>query len=552
MQAMTISQHLVELLSEMAGINLGKEFVSHEHNGEKGALILTGPEQSHEVLVTVPNGFPLEKIRFHCPELKPIDHCIEPDGWICLRTPFVPDEVTQLKIELNALKEWYRRFVVQGETEDRYEYPIIPSGARKPLTFLFTEEIQDERTPSSTIFGKFSFELKPGSLPRDLSNWQVFTCQGLGLETSRKDQESGKWGYWILLGEDPKLKYGGFPKTWKEVNAFLPLEMSFELEMVFSSFEKSPYPLEYFPIMLGWQIEGPEGFEIHWEAILLDPKFFPWKREFKNPLTKDGYRKMTPHYEAKSLVLGRTFNIAYERFFGRGRFCETLTEAKVLIIGLGAIGGMLAETLARGGCKDLYISDSDRVLPGNICRSVYGLTEIGASKLTSIAYQLKNISPTISIQKPETVKIPILFPGTPDFQEQKKQFSTLDFIFDCTGENRLCWMLDQMELPGAVIHLSISDNAEAMLCLTESGDKLEAKSRLFEKMSLESSPASFFEGNGCYHPTFRASFTDIAALLHQVLVQINHRLSINFPLVNFAIHRKPQGANVHFQLVPDD
>lgn len=40
---------------------------------------------------------------------------------------------------------------------------------------------------------------------------------------------------------------------------------------------------------------------------------------------------------------------SYEYFFGRGAFVEKITNSKVLIIGIGAIGSMVAKTLTRGG-----------------------------------------------------------------------------------------------------------------------------------------------------------------------------------------------------------
>ncbi|MBK7872890.1 MAG: ThiF family adenylyltransferase [Saprospiraceae bacterium] len=52
-------------------------------------------------------------------------------------------------------------------------------------------------------------------------------------------------------------------------------------------------------------------------------------------------------------------------------FGEKLTNKKILIIGVGAVGSMIAKTLTRGGCRFIDFVDHDLKEPENICRSEY-------------------------------------------------------------------------------------------------------------------------------------------------------------------------------------
>src|SRR5689334_4025669 len=60
----------------------------------------------------------------------------------------------------------------------------------------------------------------------------------------------------------------------------------------------------------------------------------------------------------------------------------------VTICGVGALGGNLAETLARMGFNNLRLVDKDRVEMRNLSTQPYGRAEIGAPKVRSLANML--------------------------------------------------------------------------------------------------------------------------------------------------------------------
>ena len=72
---------------------------------------------------------------------------------------------------------------------------------------------------------------------------------------------------------------------------------------------------------------------------------------------------------------GRTKALLGEEKFAR------LQNAKVMIVGLGAVGGYALEALARAGVEHLVLVDFDRVEESNINRQILALTStVGRKK----------------------------------------------------------------------------------------------------------------------------------------------------------------------------
>jgi len=114
---------------------------------------------------------------------------------------------------------------------------------------------------------------------------------------------------------------------------------------------------KYIPIFIGYNTKNQN---IHWQVAMIDLK----DQFFKN--TQGIYELCD-----KKINWVISKNSSYHYFFGRGAFHPNLTDKKVLIIGLGAIGSQVAKTLVRGGCKNITIADYDVKEPENICRSEY-------------------------------------------------------------------------------------------------------------------------------------------------------------------------------------
>ena len=76
-----------------------------------------------------------------------------------------------------------------------------------------------------------------------------------------------------------------------------------------------------------------------------------------------------------------------------------LREAHVLVVGLGGVGAMAAEVLARAGVGSMTIADGDRVQPTNLNRQLVALhSTLGRSKAEAMAQRLLDINPELKVR----------------------------------------------------------------------------------------------------------------------------------------------------------
>ena len=77
---------------------------------------------------------------------------------------------------------------------------------------------------------------------------------------------------------------------------------------------------------------------------------------------------------------------------------ERLKKATVMVVGLGGVGGMAAEALARSGVGKLVLVDHDQVDPTNVNRQVMALSStIGQSKVVLMASRIRDINPQCEV-----------------------------------------------------------------------------------------------------------------------------------------------------------
>lgn len=94
----------------------------------------------------------------------------------------------------------------------------------------------------------------------------------------------------------------------------------------------------------------------------------------------------------------------YEEYFERnyGVFSheeqERIRSARVVIIGTGGIGGIIAVTLARSGLEHFVLYEHDTYQPANMNRQINCYTDtLGVNKAVSISESLLKINPNIDI-----------------------------------------------------------------------------------------------------------------------------------------------------------
>ena len=108
---------------------------------------------------------------------------------------------------------------------------------------------------------------------------------------------------------------------------------------------------------------------------------------------------------------------------GEDKF-ETLSQAKVMVFGVGGVGGYVVEALARSGINQFILIDNDVVEETNINRQIIATYEtIGQPKVEVMKKRILSINPDAKVNAIQKFYLP---ENSGEFD-----FSNVDYIIDC-------------------------------------------------------------------------------------------------------------------------
>lgn len=123
---------------------------------------------------------------------------------------------------------------------------------------------------------------------------------------------------------------------------------------------------------------------------------------------------------------------------------EKMQDAKVLVFGIGGVGGYVVEALTRSGVGQIDIVDHDRVSRSNLNRQIIALQEtIGQLKVDVMEKRIHAINPQCKVHKYDVFFLP----------ENKEQFNfqQYDYIVDAidtvTAKLSLIEVAHQYQIP---------------------------------------------------------------------------------------------------------
>ena len=107
--------------------------------------------------------------------------------------------------------------------------------------------------------------------------------------------------------------------------------------------------------------------------------------------------------------------------------CEKLTAARIVVFGVGGVGGAVAHMLVRSGVHNLAIVDFDSIDITNVNRQLVAYqNNVGKLKVDELKKQLKRINPQAKITK---------YPVKLDENTIKDiDFNKFDYIVDCIDD----------------------------------------------------------------------------------------------------------------------
>lgn len=480
-----------------------------------------------------------ESIKFINEDLLNCNHVME-GGNICIHTSHNTNIEEKLIIDFNSLKTWILKYYINKDKDLNYEHIIVPEYMLdgRYVTFLFTEV---EYSFQKGDFGDVSLikineaiykkEVNENFLVKSFKiNSKEIFCQFnkhyINLEDTAK-------GLFYFIKEQP-VKHDRFiVKNWRD---FQGLFSQGFLRCLYE-FKNEDFNI---PLFIGYKtVEN----EIHWQVAIIDLRNVPVKRA-RLAVTK--LKKWNYELKNEEINWAITRDISYNYFFGRGAFSNKLTNSKILIIGIGAIGSNVAKTLTRGGCKNIDIADFDVKEIENVCRSEYffqyGLTD-KTSELGSI---LNAISPFVNVNiiKDEYFEwVMKSFYNDNDAKESLIQnINDYDIVFDCSTDNDLMYIFNSLKLDCEIINLSITNHAKELVCAFYP-NIYDFVIKQFSNI-LNNDTENLYEPIGCWSPTFKASYNDINALIQIALKQINLIFNDQIEKRNFVIKSDLTSANL--------
>lgn len=473
-----------------------------------------------------------ETIIFLNKDLIIYDH-VNGDGSICIHTLHSPILAKKLYYDFESLRKWIKDYFIDNNSETHYEHIIVPNntiqGGR--MSFLFTEVNYNFKKGE---FGWFDYSsLAKGSafsMPM-----KTFLVQGFHVGNNYTECNwSAHYkrlpfnkGIYIYIDSPPVNNRRFIINNWDELNRYVHKDfLGFLCDIKKNlDFQSS----HFLPIMIGYKISETE---IHWQSVTEQVKNLPVQIE-KSPFY--GLSRIT--VKDVEINWANTKNCSYPYFFGRGVLDGKLTRAKILIVGVGAIGSMLATVLARGGCKEIFIVDYDIKEPENVCRSEYAFHTGVTDKVFELAERLFGISPFLNVGINETFTeyIKIAVNINSDHTLIEKQLAEFDYIFDCSADNDLAYILDTLNVNSKIINLSITNYAKELVCVVNP-NLYNWMNDIYTRFATATN--DLYIPTGCWSPTFKASYNDIGLMVQYAIKILNQKLSRDEVLRNFYLNYK--------------
>lgn len=506
------------------------------------SVFVEGLEQALNFDVSISPQYPFkshdtETIKFSNNDLLEYKH-IMGNGSICIHTAHSPMLSEKLGYDIASVKAWIKKYYINKDTDTHYEHLIVSEKAFKGNHFaFFFNEV--EYTFSKNQYGFVDYSIiSNGVFYKDKINSNIVQKF---YDRNRKVLADVKWnfqlksfpvsfGLFIFLKDAPSKNQRWAFDDWKEFEPLLPQDFLKFLYSVEKNAQKEKG--KYLPLFVGYNITDTE---IHWQVIMLEIGNFPIYGE------KVNQQWFTMIDDNKTIDWAMTRNCSYKYFFGRGRLNEKLTNGKILIIGIGAVGSIVAKTLVRSGCTKVDFFDYDIKEPENVCRSEYSFFTGITNKTNDLINELCLISPFFeptnggyefseafdfflkSHLTDTTIKIDI-----------EKQLNEYDVIFDCSADNDLLYLLNQLNINSTLLNFSISNHAKQFVCAAEQNRYGFIKTQ-FNGNVLKFDIDDLHNPTGCWNPTFKASYNDINSLVQFAIKHINSRFEKDKALRNFVI-----------------
>ena len=398
------------------------------------------------------------------------------------------------------------------------EGPLSLAQWQETVDLCGTAEIRMlEHNLSAIIVVRFNVK---GGRPPIEQNWRKSIGNG--------DKGSA---FWIRMDSIPVLPPWQMPATWGELRQACQRQ-NINLDALLRKAINGRRTANM-PLLIGFPIPnkiGEPSLRMHWLALQLpDNPAGPGFRD--NEKGRWLAYKQTKICDIAPLNWLPTENWHYDEVSARGRLNATAARNRLLIIGAGALGSILAEMLARAGVGEITIIDSDHIEAGNLSRHTLLVSDIGRPKASTLAARLNAAALHANI-----AGIDASFP--PKDVESVDLIKSCDIVIDATGDDKAAAAMGQFHWGGikTFVSVSLGIHARRLFCFSVRGPAFpyaEFKERLQpwlqaenDQYDLEDLPR---DGPGCWHHLHPARIDDVW-MLAAAAVRLIEQASVNPPI----------------------
>lgn len=331
-------------------------------------------------------------------------------------------------------------------------------------------------------------------------------------------EESGGWAAWTFVG-DPVAAPPHRPYiVWEDFSDLKQRNIMRALEDASVYEHRLPVLLLAFAVPEYW---GGSPDHVVWQAVHLegfhpdifvpttngfrptsDPRRWPRFREFLHRNKKLRWLSCTDI--SREALLSRSVSI----------IGKDLGQLRVAVLGVGAVGSVLAKALSKLGLAHLLLVDKEQLEPGNLVRHEGEALQVEHPKASSTAALLT--SPQGEIYEGLNLDVVSEWPAVLD------RIEGYDLVLDATGDNGVHELLSASPRlhdaalawcyvkPGPDFGLLALRPPGSPRTLSEAEELLEKEcgEELWERFRADSDDESrvVWPEPGCYHPTFRAPY----------------------------------------------
>ncbi len=454
------------------------------------------------------------------------------DGKICMRTPMRNSGHVAYDIEPFNVDERLHWLILRArgwleaasegrvaEEGEPFELPELPR-----LIFEMVGFVEDEESFRFWQEQPISFGVAKLVCPENINYWNVVSsfsnerdqiirkCKfGVMLSKPSIIETSAMW---IRIPEVPVIPPWQFPDTFGELRSVMA-KQEIDFDNIFRSLAHRFRDRRRHILLVGFPIPNMVGGENHlyyWQGLRL-PLLTHGGLKRSRPIEAGNAKNNIPNVINDDVKIDwiTSRNWAENQIRTRGRASPQLENAKILLVGGGALGASIAELLIREGCKELKLVDGDIIDIGNLSRHTLSLQHICKRKATMLAEKLNDISPHATVQG-------LIQEFHKRTENEERQMAEYDIVIDCTGDDRVAYEMSIFPWKGNKLFVSASFgiNAHRLFLFVSKSDSFPhaefvrtVNPWLHKELSENEGLILTREGIGCWHPVFPARSDDI-------------------------------------------